>query len=154
MDALWGLVPLNHPRGPGINRHMSTTDSFNAVTGEGASCRPNIDAAGRRRRRHMSYAMAAAAVGLTGWAAATGAGPGVRALVGLPALASAFGALQARRSTCVVMAVAGRREEGRALPRARADEVRDSRRVSWTIVRDAVLLGLAAAALSASLAIR
>ncbi len=97
----------------------------------------------------MAYAMAAAAVGLAAWSVATGATGGVRALVGLPVMASAVGALQARRRTCVVMAIAGRREEGRELPRASTEEVTASRRVSWTIVRDAVVMGAGASALCA-----
>ena len=102
----------------------------------------------------MAYAMASAAVGLAAWSVATGAGSGVRALVGLPVMASAVGALQARRRTCVVMVVAGRREEGRELPRASAEEVTASRRVSWTIVRDAFAMGASASVLSALTALR
>ncbi|MFM2152880.1 MAG: hypothetical protein RL199_1315 [Pseudomonadota bacterium] len=96
----------------------------------------------------MAWTTGFGAVGFAAWSVAASAPAGVRALVGVPVLAAAVGALQARRHTCVVLAVAGKRSEGRDLLPVESDDLAASRRVSWTIARDAVVLGLAASALA------
>jgi hypothetical protein len=96
----------------------------------------------------MAWFMGSGAVAFALWGVATNAPVSVRALVGLPVMAAAVGALQARRHTCVVLAVAGKRAEGPHLLSVGTDDVAASRRVSWTIARDAVGLGLLASGLA------
>jgi len=123
---------------------------MSAITSDAAPlCTPNINAVGRRRRRRIGGAMSAAAVAFLGWSVATGAPASTRALVCLPVMAAAVGFLQVRRNTCVVLAVAGRREDGNGMAPVSAGELRDSRRVSWTIARDALAAGALAAGLGA-----
>jgi hypothetical protein len=76
----------------------------------------------------------------------------MRLLVFVPAFVSALGVLQARRGTCVARAVEGRTERDGA-PAIRADAIamKASRGAATMIVRDAVLVGLAGAALAAAL---
>ncbi len=123
---------------------MNTADASAAL-----ACTPNINAAGRRRRRRIGGVMSAASVAFLGWGVATGAPASTRALVALPVMAAAVGFLQVRRNTCVVLAVAGRREEGTGLSPVASEELRASRRVSWTIVRDALAAGALAAGVGA-----
>ena len=118
-----------------------------------AYCKPNISAAGRKRRVIVGWVGA----GLT----ALGLGAAVvlhvpwylRALVALPALASASGFIQASRNTCMMRAADGtfEHDDFTATP-APADEVEASRKVSREIKRDVVLVGLAVGLLAAATA--
>ena len=116
-------------------------------------CTPNISAAGQRRRRRIGLQMA----GLT--VAATGAGlifraPWVaRTAVFFPAAVSAIGYLQANRNTCVMRARQGTLEhDDFTTEPAPAADVAKSRRVAISIYRDALLVGVAAAAIAAATA--
>jgi hypothetical protein len=119
------------------------------LVAEGASCRPNISPAGVRRRVRFGVWNIAVAVALVAalvvlrapWYA------GLAAFV--PAAFAAVGLLQARRKTCVSRAGEGtfEHDDFSKTPAAEAD-VRASRAVAATITRDAILVGLAAAALT------
>jgi hypothetical protein len=75
----------------------------------------------------------------------------VRLLMFLPAAGCATGFLQMARNTCVLRAKEGTYEhDDGAMTPAPADDVRASRAVAKTIQRDALLIGLAAAALAAA----
>ena len=111
-------------------------------------CKPNISAAGRRRRMRVGWASAAASVGLLGASVALHWPGYVRALVFLPAALSATCFLQAKRNTCVARAKEGTFEhDDFSTTKAPDDEVAASRKVAATIKRDAVLIGLVAGAI-------
>jgi hypothetical protein len=117
-------------------------------------CTPNISAAGRRRRRRIGFQAAGLSV------AAAGAGlifraPWVaRTAVFFPAAVSAIGYLQASRNTCVMRARQGTLEhDDFTTEPAPATDVAASRRVSISIYRDALLVGVAAAAIAAATAL-
>jgi hypothetical protein len=75
----------------------------------------------------------------------------VRTLVFVPAALSAIGFLQASRNTCVAHARQGTFEHNDfSMTKAPADQVEASRRVASGIMRDALLLGIAAAAVAAA----
>lgn len=116
---------------------------------EGASCRPNISPAGVRRRVRFGLWNVAAGVVLVVALVALRAPwyAGLAAFV--PGALAAVGLLQARRKTCVSRAAEGTFEhEDFSKTPAAEDEVRASRAVAATITRDAILVGLAAAALT------
>jgi hypothetical protein len=72
-----------------------------------------------------------------------------RTLIFLPAAAAALGFLQLLRGTCVVRAAEGtfERDDGSTVAASESD-ARASRAVARTVLRDAVLVGLAVAALA------
>lgn len=111
------------------------------------TCLPNITPTGQHRRRVLG--IGAALITLLMLAAAWAGRPpmAVRALVFVPACISALGFLQARRQTCVVRAMEGRREQdqGGAVA-AEPAAARASQRVAAGIVRDVILVGLLATA--------
>jgi len=117
---------------------------------EGAVCKPNISAAGRKRRVMFGWIAAAAAVGLAGLAIALHWHWYLRATLFFPAAMAAVGFLQARRNTCVARAMEGTFEnDDFTTTKAPDDEVAASRAVAKTIKRDALLIGLASAAFGA-----
>ena len=78
----------------------------------------------------------------------------VRTLVFLPAAMAGIGFLQASRSTCVAHARQGTIEhEDFSMTDAPADQVEVSRRVASGILRDSLLVGLAAALLAIATAL-
>jgi hypothetical protein len=112
-------------------------------------CRPNISSAGRRRRRLVGYVAAAVAVAFLAGLAFTHAAWWWRTLVFLPAAMAAVGFLQASRSTCIAHAASGTFEHEDFSKTPAADEdVAASRKMAASIRRDAVLIGLACAAVS------
>lgn len=116
---------------------------------------PNITEAGRRRRQVLG--LGAGAITLLMLAAAWSGRPpmAVRALVFVPACISALGLLQARRQTCVVRAIEGRREQdGGGAVDAQPGAAHASRRVAAGIVRDVILVGLLATAAAVLPALR
>ncbi|MGV3623927.1 MAG: hypothetical protein ACO1OB_24125 [Archangium sp.] len=114
---------------------------------DGAACRPNIGAAGRRKRRQV--AIIAAVVTVIGFASAMvlHVPALMRMLVALPAFMAVLCALQVTRNTCVAHAATGSIEgEDFSLTRADEEFAAASRKVAKTIYRDA---GLAAAVVAA-----
>ena len=114
------------------------------------ACKTNISPLGRRKRIHagriwlgVSVALLVALVVLRApWYS------GLAMFV--PVTISAFGFLQARRSTCVLRAKQGTFEnDDFSTVKAPDDEVAASRVVASTISRDAVLLGAGGVALAA-----
>jgi hypothetical protein len=116
---------------------------------EGASCRPNISAAGLRRRRVFGAWNVVAVVLLAAtlilararWYWCLG--------VSLPAALAAVGFLQASRKTCVSRAAEGtfEHDDFSKTPADPNDALR-SREVAAGIRRDSILIGVAAAALT------
>lgn len=117
------------------------------------SIEPNMGAAGRRQRR---------LVGIGGTILTVAAFIGcirndlpwsMRLLVGFPATLAAVGWLQAARGTCVRRAAEGTFERDDRSTVVVSAEARDrSRVVARGIVRDAILIGFAVAALAAATA--
>ena len=126
---------------------MSTTDAIpdpSVPLVEGAACAPNIAAAGRRVRRRFGQAGVVAAVATTGAAMLLRWPWYARAAAAVPAALGALSLLQVRRHTCVKRAAEGTIEhQDFSTTPAPPDDAAASRRVARTIVRDAVLLGLA-----------
>jgi hypothetical protein len=122
---------------------MSTEEAFP----EGASCRPNFSAAGRRRRTRVAQVGAVLAVVLFVGLVATDAAWVWRLLVALPAGAAFVSGLQVRRNTCVAHARTGS-FENEDMSITKVDEVfaAASRKVAAGIWRDS-LLGMALVAL-------
>ena len=117
-------------------------------------CAPNISAAGRRRRRRFGLQWAGISVAATGAGLIFQAPWTARAAVFFPAAISAIGYLQASRNTCVLRAREGTLEhDDFTTEPAPAVEVGASRRVARSIYRDAVLVGVAAAAIAAATAL-
>ncbi len=117
---------------------------------DGAVCKPNISAAGRKRRIMVGWVASALAVGLFALAMALHWPWYLRATLFFPAALAATGFLQASRNTCVAHAAKGTFEhEDFTTTQAPDDEVSASRKVASTIKRDAVLIGLASAAFGA-----
>jgi hypothetical protein len=111
-------------------------------------CKPNISAAGRRRRMRVGYAATAVGVGLAVAGVALHWPAYARATLFLPAALAAVGFLQATRHTCVARANEGTFEnDDFSTTKAPDDEVAASRKVAATIKRDALLIGLASAAI-------
>jgi hypothetical protein len=120
---------------------------------EGAVCKPNISAAGRKRRILFGWISAALGIGLVALAIGLHWHWYLRATLFFPAALAATGFLQARRNTCVAHAMKGTFEhEDFTATKAPDDEVAASRKVARTIQRDAVLIGLASAAFGAATA--
>ncbi len=119
---------------------------------DGAQCRPNFSAAGRRRRARVAQIGAVLAIAtLVGLVWIDAAWPW-RLLVGLPAGAAFVSGLQVRRNTCVAHAATGM-FENEDLTTTKVDETfaAASRRVATTIWRDALLgMALVAALLAAT----
>ncbi len=115
------------------------------------SCTPNISSSGRRRRRGVGYVAAVFSVVLTLAFIVTRAAWFVRLVVLAPAALSAVGFLQASRGTCIAHAATGKIEhEDFSTTKAPAEELATSRVVAAGIRRDALLVGLLAAALAAA----
>jgi hypothetical protein len=117
---------------------------------EGAICKPNISAAGRKRRMQMGWITATIGVGLAAAAVALHWHWYWRATLFFPAALAATGFLQATRNTCVAHAMKGTFEhDDFTATKAPDDEVAASRKVAKGIQRDALLIGLASAAFGA-----
>lgn len=118
---------------------------------EGASCRPNFGAAGRRRRRNVAIGGALVALALFVGLVAVGASGPTRLLVALPATLAAISGLQVRRNTCVAHAATGSFEhDDFSLTRVDAAFATASRKVAATIYRDGLLTGVGVAVLAAA----
>jgi hypothetical protein len=127
------------------------TTTADSLVATGASCAPNISPRGRRTRLQAGRLWFAVAVGLAGAGVAFRLPWPVRALVFLPAAMSAIGFLQARQNTCVLRAAQGTFEhDDRTTTPAPDAEVAASRRVSRTIIRDTILIGVLAGGLAAA----
>ena len=114
-------------------------------------CTPNISPAGIRRRRRLGAQLAGISVAAAGAGMILQAPWIARAAVFFPAAASAIGYLQAGRNTCVLRAREGTLEhDDFTTEPAPAADVAASRRVATGIYRDAVLIGLGAAAIAAA----
>jgi len=117
---------------------------------EGAVCKPNISAAGRKRRIMVGWVASALVIGLAALAIALHWHWYLRATLFFPAALAATGFLQATRNTCVARAAEGTFEnDDFTTTKAPDDEVAASRAVAKTIKRDALLIGLASAAFGA-----
>jgi hypothetical protein len=117
---------------------------------EAAVCKPNISAAGRKRRNMVGWVASALALGLFALAIALHWQWYLRATLFFPAALAATGFLQARRNTCVAHAAKGTFEhDDFRTTKAPDDEVAASRKVASAIKRDALLIGLASAAFAA-----
>jgi hypothetical protein len=116
-----------------------------------AACKPNISPAGQRRRRRFGLQWAGLSVAAAGAGVVFRAPWVARTAVFFPAALSAIGYLQASRNTCVMRAGQGtlEHEDFTTEPAAPA-EVAASRRVATGIYRDALLIGLGAAAIAAT----
>lgn len=110
---------------------------------EGAACRPNFSAAGRKRRKNVAIISGVVAVvGLVA-AIALNVPPLLRLLVALPAMFSVICGLQVTRNTCVAHARTGSIEgEDFSLTKADAEFAAASKRVAATIMRDGVIAGI------------
>ena len=115
------------------------------------ACTPNISPRGIARRKRGAVGAALITVALFAALAIMDVAWPVRLIVFLPAAAGAVGWFQARRNTCVARARQGtfEHDDFSTTPAAPAD-VAASRRVASGILRDAVLVGLAAAAAGAA----
>jgi hypothetical protein len=117
-------------------------------------CAPNIAPAGIRRRRRFGFQWAGISVAAAGAGLIFRAPWAARAVVFLPAAASAIGFLQASRHTCVMRAGQGTIEhDDFSTEPAPAPDLAASRKVSKGIYRDAILVGIAAGALAAATAL-
>ena len=115
---------------------------------EGASCKPNISAAGRRRRTRFGNQWLVVSVALLVVLVVLRVRWYWGLTVFLPAALSAIGHLQSNRHTCVMRAKEGTFEhEDFSTTKAAVEEVVASRAVATTINRDSVLIGLAGAAI-------
>ncbi|MCA2976835.1 MAG: hypothetical protein INH41_25605 [Myxococcaceae bacterium] len=115
---------------------------------EGAACRPNFSAAGRRRRRRVALGLTLLAGGTFVTLLVAHAPGWSRLVVALPAAAAAIVGLQVTRNTCLAQATAGTVEhEDFSTSKVEADFAAASRHVARTIVRDGALIGVAAGGL-------
>ena len=113
-------------------------------------CKPNISAAGRKRRVMVGWVASALGVGLFALAVALHWHWYLRATLFFPAALAATGFLQAARNTCVARAAEGTFEnDDFTTTKAPDDEVAASRKVASTIKRDALIIGLASSAFGA-----
>ncbi len=118
---------------------------------EGAVCKPNIAAGGRRMRRRFGYLAVVLLVAQLGLAIALHLPWFARLSVFPLATGAGFCFLQVSRNTCVARAREGTFEhDDLTKTAAPPDEVAASRRVAATIRRDAVLMGLGAALVAAA----
>lgn len=121
---------------------------------EGATCRPNFGAAGRKRRRMVAIVGAVTAVALLGAMVALELGWAWRLLVGVPAGMALISGLQVTRNTCVKHAMSGEIEdEELRTTKADAALAEASRKVAATIWRDGLLGTVASALLAAATAL-
>jgi hypothetical protein len=117
-------------------------------------CTPNISPAGIRRRQRFGFRWAAISVAAAGAGLFLRAPWIVRTAVFFPAAASAIGFMQANRNTCVLRARQGTLEhDDFSTEPAPQVDVAASRKVATGIYRDAVLVGVAAAAIAAATAL-
>ncbi|HVZ71206.1 MAG TPA: hypothetical protein VHJ20_02425 [Polyangia bacterium] len=121
-----------------------------ATTTDGPACTPNFGASGARRRWRFGWFELVVSVVFVAVAVALHWPAWTRALVFFPLSAGATSLIQLRRKTCVLRARQGVREleDGSTVP-VSDDDARASRAVARTISRDAILIGLAGAALAA-----
>lgn len=116
-------------------------------------CKANIGAAGKRRRMQFGWIAAGLSVVCVVCFVAFHVPWQWRSLVFLPSAMAATGFLQAMRNTCIAHASRGTIEhEDFSTTPAPPDELAASRRVASSIRRDAVIIGLAASAISVALA--
>jgi len=116
-------------------------------------CKPNISAAGRRRRRLVGYVASGIAVAMVAGFVFGHVAWWWRTLVFMPTALAAIGFLQASRGTCIAHAANGTFEhEDFSTTKAAEDEVSASRRVAAGIRRDAILIGFACAAVAVATA--
>jgi hypothetical protein len=121
---------------------------------EGAQCRPNFGAAGRRRRKRVAQIGAVTAIVLFVGLLAMHAWWPLRLLVGLPTGLALISGLQVTRNTCVAHARTGVIEnEDLTTTKVEDEFAAASRRVAATIWRDGLLGMIAVAALSAATAL-
>jgi hypothetical protein len=114
-------------------------------------CKPNISAAGRRRRIAFGWITSVLGIGLATLALALHWHWYLRATLFFPAALAATGFLQAKRNTCVARAREGTFEnDDFSTTKAADDDVAASRKVATSIQRDALLIGLATAAVAAA----
>lgn len=110
----------------------------------------NITAAGARRRRTWGWAALLGGVAVAAWLARRGAPPAAYLLVFPFAFSAAFGLLQARSRTCVVLGFSGSEEVegGGVRPVAddatRAQARRQAKEVLWTVFAIATVATVAA----------
>lgn len=118
-------------------------------------CQPNISAKGRRLRRGFGILNVAVAIGLAGFFAASSSMPWPwRTLMFVPVATAALSFFEVSRNTCVLRAALGTIEhDDLSTHRASPEELAASRKVSWGIHRDAVLVGLLGAALGLATAL-
>jgi len=117
----------------------------------GEVCKPNISAAGRRRRTYVGYAGVAIGVALLAASIVLRWPFYLRATVFVPAALAARGFLQVSRNTCVARAAEGTFEnDDFSTVKAPDDEVAASRKVAVGIKRDILLISLACAVLAAA----
>jgi hypothetical protein len=116
-------------------------------------CKPNISAAGRKRRRLVGYVATAVGLALVVGLALAHTAWWWRAFVFLPATMAAFGFLQATRGTCVAHAAKGTFEhEDFSTTKAEDAEVSASREAAAVIRRDALLVALGCTAIAVATA--
>jgi hypothetical protein len=116
------------------------------------ACAPNYSSSGRRRRTQLAWFWTVVAVvGLT-VIYITQPAQHLRALIFIPASGAAVAWLQVRRNTCVSRARHGlfERDDYSTVPQSPAD-ANASRKVAATVVRDGILIGVAAALAAAIL---
>jgi hypothetical protein len=125
-----------------------------AMVGEDAVCKPNFSGPGRVRRHRAGWALAGTTLVLgvgfvllhTPWY--------IRLVLFLPAAGATTSLLQVARNTCVHHAARGTFEhEDFSATKQSAGDAAASRRVARTILRDALLVGLAVATLGAATAL-
>jgi hypothetical protein len=125
-----------------------------ATMAEGASCKPNISASGRRMRTRFGYTWIAIGVVVLVVLIGLRAAWYWRALLLIPAGLAAIGLLQARRNTCVARAAEGTFEhEDLSKTKAPDADVAASRLVSAAIRRDTLLIALGCGVLAAATAL-
>ena len=118
---------------------------------DGATCKPNISGAGRRRRQRVGVIFVIVSLVLAAVLVALHVAWYIRLSLFFPVAAATVSLLQVRRNTCVAHAAKGtfEREDFSTTKQSEGDATA-SRRVAATIYRDAVLLGVAGAALAAA----
>ncbi len=117
---------------------------------EAAACTPNISFSGRRRRKRVGQVGLAIAAALWLGFILTHAAWYWRLTLFLPIAGATISLLQVRRNTCIARAAEGVIEhEDFSTSPAPKDQLAASRRVAATIYRDAVLVGVAGAAVAA-----
>jgi hypothetical protein len=118
------------------------------VMAEAAPCKPNISAAGRRRRIRFGNQWLIVSAALLVLLVVLRARWYWGLTMFVPAALSAIGHLQASRHTCVMRAKEGTFEhEDFSTTKAAVEEVVASRAVAATINRDTILIGLCGAAI-------